>query len=338
MYKLHVKDSLWSGLENLPQLGLAALLLAPDSCSKAWVSEPRKVGVWCLHEASRARSPGRAMPCMFRSNGDQRWQCQAQAVQTSWSQGWTHWWLGAWGSVRAFLDPCLILPGPTTGDDWINLLTGNLDKSWRFVRICHRLPPNSCWLHAHSIIFFLLVESRLNPYGPIAGTRAAWHGETAAMSQVKQKLECPSSIRSLGKIIGIHRRRWSFNRLSSRQTFWISLIHFDSFIFYHMLSMVFPLALRSIFIIFCLCFTFVVTHFSKTFAGDSPLRHGFEGTVPLFLEAKATQVRRLDGSRFPSKMGLPPAAPEKSSELDHDLVHICRNNPGAVHIYICIIY
>ena len=85
----------------------------------------------------------------------------------------------------------------------------------------------------------------------------------------------------------------------------------------------FPLALRSIFVIFfCLCFTFVVTNFSKTFAGDSPLRHGFEGTVPLFLEEKATQVRRLDGSRFPSKMGLPPAAPEKSSELDHDLVHI----------------
>ena len=44
--------------------------------------------------------------------------------------------------------------------------------------------------------FFLLVESRLNPYGPFAGTR---RGETAAMSQVEQKLECPSSIRSLEK-------------------------------------------------------------------------------------------------------------------------------------------
>ena len=215
MYKLHVKDSLWSGLENLPQLGLAALLLAPDSCSKAWVSEPRKVGVWCLHEASRARSP--------------------------------------WGSVRAFLDPCLILPGPTTGDDWINLLTGNLDKSWRFARICHRLPPNSCWLHAHSIIFFCW----LNPdWIPMALLRERG---------VVRPLRCLRSSRSwnvpvlsaawkkMGKIIGIHRWRWwrwSFNRLSSRQTFWISLIHFDSFIFYHMLSMVFPLALRSIFVIF----------------------------------------------------------------------------------------
>ena len=80
-------------------------------------------------------------------------------------------------------------------------------------RICHSLPPNSCWLNAHSI-FFLQVESRLNPYGPIAGTRAAWHGETmwdrcdvSGQAEVGMSQFYPQ----LGKNIGIHWWRWSFN-------------------------------------------------------------------------------------------------------------------------------
>lgn len=195
-----------------------------------------------------------------------------------------------------------VLPGPTTGDDWINLLTGNLDKSWRFARICHRLPPNSCWLNAHSIIFFC----RLNPdWIPMALLRERG---------MVRPLRCLRSSRSWN--VPVLSAAWeksslfidddghlTFNRLSSRQTFWISLIYVDSFILYHMLAMVFPLALRSHWSMIHICCDPFFQNVCWGFTFEARLRR--HGAAVLGGKGHTGEAARKMARGFRAKWGYP---------------------------------